>query len=434
MKILYLVPYIPSPVRVRSYNLVRTLARRGHAVTLATLWSNRQDQENLAELESLGIELIPEPISQARSLWNCTRNFSCPLPLQAVYAWQPRLMDRVLATWGSPKTKGLSAHRRNLSRSVYDVIHVEHLRGARYAEILKGFLRTVDDPTPIIWDSVDCISSLFEQTASASRVAWSRLVSRRELARTRWYEAWLVQQFDRVLVTSDQDRSAFIDLLNEFAPGYGVNGGSSNRLCILPNGVHLDYFAPLDLPRKPRTILFSGKMSYHANVTAALHLVQDVMPIVWEKFPNACVQIVGEKPPLSLIALAARFPGRVMVTGTVDDLRTYLAQATLAVAPLMYGTGIQNKVLEALAMETPLVATSKAIAALNVQHERELLVGDSPEELAGAITRLLRNIGLRERLKRNGRAYVELHHDWMDITAELEAIYQETTVMPSHPN
>lgn len=426
MKILYLVPYTPSPIRVRPYNLVRALAQRGHAVTLATLWSGADERAQLAEIQALGIEVMAEPISRVRSAWNCAQHLAQPLPLQAVYAWQPRLWDRVRRAAHPGKTNGANGHPSRAA--AFDVIHVEHLRGARYAEHLQGLLRALDDPTPIVWDSVDCISYLFEQAAHASSSVWSRMVTGRELTRTRWYEAWLVRQFDRVLVTSDRDRSAFFDLVNEFAPASGGYFYASDRVRVLPNGVQLDYFAPASVPRAHQTIVFTGKLSYHANVTAALHLVNEIMPRVWQKFPQAQVQLVGQNPPAAVTALAAKYPGRVIVTGTVADLRPYLAQATLAVAPILYGAGIQNKVLEAMAMGAPVVATSQAVAALDVQHDEHALIADSAESFADAVMRMLRNPGLRERVGQNGRAYVQAHHDWNDIAAQLEAIYQDTTM------
>lgn len=428
MKILYLVPYAPSPIRVRPYNLVRALAQRGHSVTLATLWRDADERAQLAQLQALGIEVLAEPISRVRSAWNCAQHLAQPLPLQSVFAWQPRLWDKVRCAAGATKSNGARANGHAPRATAFDVIHVEHLRGARYAEHLQTFLRALNDPTPIVWDSVDCISYLFEQAAHASSSAWSRMVTGRELTRTRWYEAWLVRQFDRVLVTSDRDRSAFFDLVNEFAPASGGYFYASDRVRVLPNGVQLDYFAPAAVPRAHQTIVFTGKMSYHANVTAALYLVDEIMPRVWQKFPHALVQLVGQNPPASVTALAAKHPERVIVTGTVPDLRPFLAQAALAVAPILYGAGIQNKVLEAMAMGTPVVATSQAVAALDLQHEQHALIADAPETFAEAIIRMLRNPGLRERLGQNGRAYVQARHDWNDIAAQLEAIYQDTAV------
>ena len=125
---------------------------------------------------------------------------------------------------------------------------------------------------------------------------------------------------------------------------------SRSHITVLPNGVDLDYFCPSPEPRRPATVVISGKMSYHANVTAALHLVEGIMPLVWRERPGVKVTIVGANPPRPIRQLAQRFPGQVEVTGTVPDVRPYLRRASLAAAPVPYGAGIQNKVLEAMAL------------------------------------------------------------------------------------
>jgi glycosyltransferase involved in cell wall biosynthesis len=173
-------------------------------------------------------------------------------------------------------------------------------------------------------------------------------------------------------------------------------------------------------------------MSYHANVAAALYLLNAIMPHVWERYPEARVQVVGQNPPDQLLYYAQRDPEHIDVTGSVEDLRPFLAEATLAVAPLTYGAGIQNKVLEAMAMQTPVVATTRAVSALSVQSEQEVLIGDDAEMLSQQINRLLRNQGLRERLGMNGRKYVELHHDWPYIVGQLEDIYRQAIAEQKH--
>ncbi|MGB8648017.1 MAG: glycosyltransferase [Anaerolineae bacterium] len=413
MKVLYITPYTPDPVRVRPYNLVRYMARRGHQVTLATLWSSAADRCQLAELEAAGIHVIGAPLARWRSLWNCARTLPRPTPLQSVFCWEPALFQMA---------------RAEIQKSQFDIVHVEHLRGARYGTHLRREFATEGAPAGqmrIVWDSVDCISYLFEQAIRESKSLFGRFVTQVELPRTRWYEAWLVSQFNRVLMTSDLDKRAFDDLLQEFAPHSDGHLNGAEKLSVLRNGVDLQYFAPVAIRRAPQTLVFSGKMSYHANVTAALYLIDEVMPLVWAKFPNAVVEIVGKDPPQQIRHLAVRNPSRVVVSGTVQDMRPHLAQAALSVAPITYGAGIQNKVLEAMAMGTPVVATSKAVAALSVENEEHLLVGNDPESLSQQIVRLLRNPALGERLGANGRRYVELNHDWNLIVDQLLSMYQE---------
>lgn len=414
LRVLFIVPYAPNPIRTRPYNLISSLVARGHQVTLATLWGNVRERTALDELRSKGVRVLAVRLTLGRSLWNCLLTLPRPTPFQSVYSWQPRLF------------KLLQSELQTLDNQ-FDIVHVEHLRGARYGTHLQPAIASLPSQAslPVVWDSVDCISYLFEQAARLGANDLRRVATRIELPRTRWYEAWLARQFDRVLVTSDQDLRAFGDLLQQFPSSSNGHIRELNKFNVLTNGVDLDYFAPRATPRASRTIVFTGKMSYHANVAAAFYLLNTIMPLVWQRYPEARVQIVGQNPPEQLLYHAQRDPEHIDVTGSVEDLRPYLAEATLAVAPLTYGAGIQNKVLEAMAMQTPVVATTRAVSALSVQTEEEVLIGDDAEMLSQQINRLLRNQGLRERLGTNGRKYVELHHDWGYIVGQLENIYQQ---------
>lgn len=406
MHVLFICPYTPTLIRTRPYNLIHSLIESGHRVTLATLTENASEQRALDELSKRGVRVMAERLTKPQVVQNLVRAVTTGKPLQAYYSWQPNLARRILATV------------QNQSSPV-DVVHVEHLRGAQYGTYLKS---QPGHQVPVVWDSVDCISFLFEQAARVSRNPFGRMVTRVELPRTRRHEAWLLEQFARVLVTSSKDRQAFVELAERF----GIKHITANQhITVLSNGVDLDYFTPLNLTREPRTLVLTGKMSYHANATAALYLVNDVMPLVWAQSPDVRVQIVGQKPPSAVRSLAEREPTRVMVTGGVPDLRPYLAQATVAVAPIMYGAGIQNKVLEAMAMETPVVTTEVSVAALNVRRGEEVLVGDSPASLAREILRLMDDPALREQVARQGRRYVEQNHDWKKITQQLIGIYTQ---------
>jgi glycosyltransferase involved in cell wall biosynthesis len=166
-------------------------------------------------------------------------------------------------------------------------------------------------------------------------------------------------------------------------------------------------------------------MSYHANVTAALHLVSDIMPLVWQVRPNARVQIVGKDPPREIRELAIHHWPLAISTGTVPDIRPFLRGATVAVAPIAYGAGIQNKVLEAMACGTPVVATTQAVSALGARDGEQLLIGDGAEAFARQVLRLLEDGELRRRIGQAGRCYVEKNHDWDGIVDRLVETYAE---------
>jgi glycosyltransferase involved in cell wall biosynthesis len=171
------------------------------------------------------------------------------------------------------------------------------------------------------------------------------------------------------------------------------------------------------------TIVFTGKMSYHANIAAVRYFAEDVLPHIWAEKPEARFQIVGKEPPEAVRQLAA--DERIEVTGYVDDLRPYLAQATVAVCPALYAVGIQNKVLEAMAMGAPVVSTPAGCAALATEEGKEILTAEQEEDMASAVLRVLSEPGLARQLSEAGREYVETHHSWAGRAKRLVEIYQQ---------
>ncbi len=409
MKILFIVPYTPTRIRTRPLNLIRALIEAGHDLTVATLWTTEDELREFLEIVQSGCKVLCEDITKYRSLRNCLFGLASRAPLQASYSWKATLANRLAAL---------------LTTQEYDVIHVEHLRGARYAVSVQSLLaRQGKNHVPVVWDSVDCISGLFEQTARGSRSLASRSMARLELGRTRRYEGWLVRKLDRVIVTSGVDRSQLLHLASTFAPGNGSNLDLENRVTVVPNGVDLDYFRPLEGAREKSTLVVSGKMSYHANETAVISLVQQAMPRIWGERPDVQLWIVGKDPSRQIRDLKS---DRVVITGTVPDIRPFLQRACIAIAPIQYGAGVQNKVLEALACETPVVATPQAVAGLSLQPGVHLSVGQGMEGLADAVLGLLGNPGQRRYLGKSGRCFVETNHNWRSIAGLLEDVYRET--------
>ena len=398
MRILFVVPYVPSLIRVRPYNLIRHLSAAGHDVTVVTLWTTPQERQDVEALQTQCHQVVAFGLPRWKSLWNCARALPSKKPLQAVYCYCAAMQRAIEETTGT----GVDH---------YDVAHVEHLRGAIYGLGLD---------LPKVWDAVDCISYLFEQAARYSRSAFGRLASRMELSRTRSYEAWLPTRYDHVLATSTMDRDALVGLSKTEAQS-GQNQDSPAPITVLPNGVDLAYFTPQDIPREPSTIVITGKMSYHANITAVLYFYHEVFPLVRSMRSDARLVIVGKDPSQSVARLA--HDPAVTVTGYVHDLRVYLGRATVAVSPVLYGAGCQNKVLEAMAMETPMVCSSVSVRGIEAQTGRDILVADTPAAMAKSVLELLEDKSMREHLAYEARRTVETHHDWNAVVQRLQGIY-----------
>jgi glycosyltransferase involved in cell wall biosynthesis len=410
MKILFVVPYVPNPIRVRPYEFLRALVARKHTVTVATVWTSDAERKDLERLRTMGVRVLAEPMPSWRSATNSLLVVPSSTPLQAVYSWQPALFK---AIWELVATE------------LFDAVHIEHLRGSRYGLELLQRLQQLPERPPVVWDSVDCISYLFAQAARSSRSLKGKMMTRLELGRTERYEASLVERFDRTAVTSRLDKEALVELAQRY--GQGVK---ATQIEIVPNGVDFEHFSFRPNTGRPRNrIVFSGKMSYHANVTAALHLVNDIMPRVWAQQPSAEVWIVGKDPARELTALAtpasadSAAPRRVVVTGAVQEMEKYIQDSTIAAAPLLYGAGIQNKVIEAMACGTPVVTSPQASQALAAKPGVELLVAEDPERFADAILELLQSPERCTALGKAGRAFVEQHHSWDSAAQHLERVY-----------
>ncbi len=405
MQVLFITPYVPSQIRTRPYNLIRSLIRLGCQITLLTAAETSSEEQNqAAELRNWGMQVQVFPVPLAQSLLNCSLALPTREPLQAVYAYH-RGMERRLTEL--------------LQTQIVDVVHIEHLRAARLVRAVKNVAK--------VYDSVDCISLLFEQATHKGAQLRSRLMTSVDLARTRRYEAQLMTRYEQVAVTSQRDKDALEKLARDYLPP----DAQAAPVTVVTNGVDLEYFSPeskfLDKQSdknrvSPPTVVFTGKMSYHANVAAVLYFAQKILPLVWANNPQVQFQIVGKDPPETIRQLAA--DERIHVTGTVDDLRPYLAQATVAVCPALYAVGIQNKVLEAMAMGAPVVTTPAGCAALAAKEGQEMLVAGNEADFATAVLRIISDPSLAQNLSSAGRRHMETHHSWDASARRLIKIYE----------
>jgi sugar transferase (PEP-CTERM/EpsH1 system associated) len=387
VRILFVLPYVPSRIRTRPFHLIRELAARHEVSVLAV--GSPQDLDEAEAVRRLCRRFDVVPLRLPEVVQSCVRAGLHGESLQAAVCRSPRLQQRL---------------NELLAAEQFDVVHVEHFRAAHVRAAIPSYL-------PTVFDSVDCISLLLKRTIDASHSLRQRAIARFEYGPTRRFEARIIRAFDRVAVTAAEDRRA----LKRLSPEVEV--------AVIPNGVDLEYFRPRPAVREPATLVFSGKMSYHANVTAALFLARQVFPLVRAAHPEARLRILGSSPPPEVRALAS--DPSISVTGYVDDLRELLGRSSIAVCSVRVKVGMQNKILEAMAMELPVVSTRLGVEGLLARPEQDILVGDSPTELAGQISRLLDDADLRRNLGLAGRRYVETQHRWGVSAARFEDLYDE---------
>lgn len=174
------------------------------------------------------------------------------------------------------------------------------------------------------------------------------------------------------------------------------------------NGVDFDFFKPIDC-RKEFDVVFTGNMAYPPNVDAALFLLKEIIPLAEKKCGKLKVAIAGANPHQALVALKSDY---VTVTGWVEDIRLYYAQSKVFIAPMRIGTGLQNKLLEAMSMQIPCITTSLSNNALHAGLNKEILIGNTADELADCICNLLKDSDLYDNLANNAFAFIKENYSW----------------------
>jgi glycosyltransferase involved in cell wall biosynthesis len=387
MRILICASEAPLPptngFRLMLTALLQELRRRHEVRVLAIL---SPDQRSDPGTEP-GLRLVPRR--------KTSRAEDAGALLRALVTRRPLTADNLAALLRGPL-------RDELDSFAPDVVHVSSGRLAALGQALSD--------RPAVLAALDAWHLNVDARALAAAGLRRRLL-RSESDRVRRFIAAEYGRFDRLVVVSDPDR----DALRKVDPSLDVD--------VVPNGVDVDFYAPdPDAARDPNRIVFTGLMSYAPNVLAAEYLAQRIFPRVRATCPDATLVLVGRAPAPRVRALA-ELDG-VAVTGEVPDIRPWLTGSSVYACPMISGTGIKNKLLEAMACGMPCVATPLALQGLRATSERELLVGRTEEELAGALVRVLGDEELANSLGRQARAYVCAEHDWEAVARAYEHVYR----------
>lgn len=394
MNILFLSPWLPWPpfggALIRILETLRSVSRR-HRITLLTLLRDPGQAQHLNQLDGLCERIIATPLSDSTA--PVLRRLSMGL-LRGRPLIQSMHYDRQLAE-----------HVRQLtSQYPYDIIHVEFSFMAPYMPFVspQSTAKRV-----LVMHNVESLRFSRElQFASGAR--------RLALLTDHWgfpsWEETCLPGFDAVLAVSTLEEA----WIRTHAPGAAV--------AVLPNGVNVNQFTPLDPAPESRTIVFTGLMNYPPNIDAVVWFCDAVLPIVHRTHPDVLFRIVGDKPTPAVLALGAR--AGVSVTGRVPDVRPHLADSLAVVVPVRSGAGTRLKILEAMAVQRPVVSTSLGAEGLDVAHGKHLLLGDTPEALASHVVALVDRPDQAQRIALAGRELAQAKYDWRICLDPLEEVYQ----------
>ena len=384
-ELLYLTHRIPYPPnkgdKIRSFNILKHLA--GHyRVHLGTFIDDPDDWRHVPELQRYCADVCVRPLSPRGAKLRSLAGLVTGEPLTLPY-----YRDRALARWTDRVLAGGVRRALVFSSAM-----------AQYLPANTGGLHTVID-------LVDVDSEKWRQYAQRHRFPMS-WVYRREGERLLAFERGLATRGAGLVLVTPEEAALFKRLAPE----------ASEHVHAVENGVDAEYFSPdhvFDSPYAQREapVVFTGAMDYWANVDAVEWFAQGILPAVQARVPEAVFVIVGARPTPAVKRLE-RLPG-VRVTGSVHDVRPYLAHARVSVAPLRVARGIQNKVLEAMAMAVPVVATPEALDGLRWEPEAGVIAEQDAQAFAQRVAGILADdSGLPRRLAAAARQWVCAHYDW----------------------
>ncbi|WP_400191058.1 glycosyltransferase [Hymenobacter sp. B81] len=385
MKLLVLLSRFPYPLdkgdKLRAFHQLRHLARE-HTVCLFALTDEPVSAEARAQVAPLcagGLHV--HPLNKPGIGLNMGLGLLRGWPFQVGYFYDAAAARQIEALVGS---------------FAPDALYCQLIRMAEYARPFAARL-------PLTIDYMDVFSTgMARRAAKAPR--WQRPVFELEAHRLRQYEAACFGWFRHHTIISDQDRQL-------------IDHEDRQRIQVVANGIDTDFFRPGAVAAdEPYDLVFCGNMAYHPNVEAAEWLALEILPAVRRQHPQARLLLAGTTPAARVLALRSE---QVSVSGWMPDIRTAYASARVFVAPMRTGTGLQNKLLEAMAMGRPCVTTPLANNALHATPGQHVLVGQNTEELARHVSSLLAQPAEAAGLGASGRDFVREHYNWQATTERL---------------
>jgi len=274
-------------------------------------------------------------------------------------------------------------------------IFVQLVRMAEYVSKEKSI--------PMSLDYMDTFSKgIQRRMEKASGI--KKLAFKFEYNRLRKYEAKVYSRFKNTYIISEQDKQSF-----DFPEASGIK--------VSPNGVDHNFFQPNKDVEKQYDIVFTGNMSYPPNVSAVLYIAKEIMPLLVKQKPDIKLLIAGATPTSAVKSLANK---NIKVSGWLDDIRDAYNEAKIFLAPLQIGTGLQNKLLEAMSMELPCITSELANNALKAEKDNQILIGKTPQDYADIVLKLLEDKAFNLKIAQNGKQFVTNTYNWNAITQDLE--------------
>jgi glycosyltransferase involved in cell wall biosynthesis len=385
--------------RLRSLHILDELSRR-HRVSLLTTHSLEQEAAGLRERLPHCERIVSVPYTAPK--WRSLR-----FPFLLMCSWFSSLP---VDLWKSR----VSAVRREAERLI--AAGEVDLCVADFLCALPNVPRNC--PVPVVYFSHNVEHMIWKRLCANAARLWQRLPLELEWRKLRRYEGAAGRRVALTIAVSEQDR----DMLAKLAPAAAIRA--------VATGVDISYFAPRNSPQQPERLVFVGSMDWQPNEDAILYFIDAILPLIRARIPAVTLSVVGRSPGERLRRAAAQ--SGVDVSGTVDDVRDFMADAAVYIVPLRIGGGTRLKIFEALAMAKAVVSTTVGAEGLPLCHGTHFLQADEPQAFADAVIGLLQDPERRRRIGMAGRQLVEEHYSWTQVATEFESLLKScvSTIEP----
>ena len=389
MKLFVLLSRFPYPLekgdKLRAFHQIKELSKQ-HEIVLCALSDQKVAQSSIDKLQEYckAIHIIRLP--KWKIYWNLF--------------WQLLFTDKSLQV--------VYFYNKSAQKKITKLIQ-EHQPDHIYCQLIRVTEYVKNIPIPKTLDYMDALARGMERRIALSPfyIKWFLTT---ETTRLKRYEHQIFDAFDNLTIISEQDKNLIVHIKND-------------AIQIIPNGVDYEMFKFQENCKKKYDLIFTGNMAYPPNIDSVIYLVNEVMPLVWKKYPTIKLVIAGAEPDKKVLQLASE---NVEVTGWVKDITPYYAAAKIFVAPMQIGTGLQNKLLEAMAMQIPCVTSQLANNALGATHQKSILIGNQPEEYCEHIISLLENKNLYNEIATSGYDFVKKNYTWEGTTEKLNELIINT--------
>lgn len=387
MNILIITPRIPYPPyrgdKLKIFNIARQLIKN-NSVTIITFLRNKKQIKEIEELKKYNFNVLYVKISFLESCINVLRTIFSNIPFQVAWYRSSSMAKKI---------------NQLIETGNFDIAYFHLIRSAQYISgqpDSRSILKVVD-----FTDAVSLYLSRFHKIEKNLIKKFLLGIEKRKMEK---YEK-IAEKFHVVFICSEIDREYLIML--------GINA----NIKILRNGVDIDYFKSDKVDYEKNRIIFTGNMPYYPNYDAAIYFAKEILPLVLKEIPEAKFYIVGQKPPFKVKRLASR---NIFITGFVQDIKKEYLKSNVNVAPMRFGAGTLNKVIESIPLGVPVVATPIAVEGLPDEIKKYVRVARDSEDFANQVIEILNTTGLREQFLNQDKSVIREMLSWEKIVDRFE--------------